>query len=201
MHRQLMDKKRWSIAHDIASELVDRGTDPNEFGKVVAFMRQYRDNNDAKKRLKLLLERMANSRYSLIRSHQTQRFYRNIQDVCQKHLRNIDETKELLLLLGWSMRLMRYYRVEPKCAAEEQRTPRLRKHQRDQKELQTKVRKGQRVNAEVISYDGRTVVVRLIDNQNEEVQFQQIAPHKSGVRVKVKVQGVDNTGRVTRVIP
>ena len=34
-----MDKERWSIAHDIAFELVDRGTDPNELGKVIAFMR------------------------------------------------------------------------------------------------------------------------------------------------------------------
>ena len=68
---------------------------------------------------------------------------------------------------------------------------------------QASIREGQRVNAEVISYDGRTVVVRLIDSQNEEVRFQQPAyPKRPGDRVKVKVQRVDNnTGRVTRVIP
>ena len=33
-----MDKKHWSIAHDIAFDLVDWGTDPNELGKVVAFV-------------------------------------------------------------------------------------------------------------------------------------------------------------------
>ena len=68
---------------------------------------------------------------------------------------------------------------------------------------QASVREGQRVNAEVVSKDGMTVVVRLIDNQNEEVRFQQPAyPHKPGDRVKMKVQRVDqNTGRVTRVIP
>ena len=70
-------------------------------------------------------------------------------------------------------------------------------------ESQIKMREGQRVNAEVVSKDGMTVVVRLIDNQNEEVRFQQPAyPHKPGDRVKVKVQRVDqNTGKVTRVIP
>ena len=46
---------------------------------------------------------------------------------------------------------------------------------------QTSMREGQRVNAEVISNDGRNVVVRLIDNQNEELRFQQPAyPRKPG---------------------
>ena len=68
---------------------------------------------------------------------------------------------------------------------------------------QASVCEGQRVNAEVISNDGRTVLVRLIDNQNEELQFQQPAfPRKPGDRIKVRVQRVDNnTGKVTRVIP
>ena len=68
---------------------------------------------------------------------------------------------------------------------------------------QASVREGQRVNAEVISNDGRNVVVRLIDNQNEELRFPQPAyPRKPGDRIKVRVQRVDNnTGRVTRVIP
>ena len=72
-----------------------------------------------------------------------------------------------------------------------------------QRESQANVREGQRVNAEVISNDGRTVVVRLIDNQNEEVKFQQFAfPPKSGAKVKVKVDRVDQrTGRITRVRP
>ena len=66
---------------------------------------------------------------------------------------------------------------------------------------QTSVRIGQQVNAEVISNDRRTVVVRLINHQNEELRIQH--PYylrKKGETVKVKVQNVDdNTGRVTRV--
>ena len=74
---------------------------------------------------------------------------------------------------------------------------------RRQPKPQVKVREGQRVNAEVISNDDRTVAVRLIDNQNEEVKFQQSAyPHKPGAKVKVKVDRVDQrTGRITRVRP
>ena len=74
---------------------------------------------------------------------------------------------------------------------------------RRQPKPQVKVREGQRVNAEVISNDDRTVAVRLIDNQNEEVKFQQSAyPYKPGAKVKVKVDRVDQrTGRITRVRP
>ena len=68
---------------------------------------------------------------------------------------------------------------------------------------QANVREGQQVNAEVISNDGRTVVVRLIDNQNEEVKMERPAyPGKPGTRVKLKADRVDQrTGRITRVRP
>ena len=118
-----MDEKQWSIAHDIAFDLVDWGTDPNELGKVIAFMRRHRGESDAKNRLLTLVQRLANTRNALIRSRQTQRFYRNIQKACQTHLREISDTSEILTILGWSLRLMRYYRVEPERAAEEQRRP------------------------------------------------------------------------------
>ena len=126
--RQQMDKKRWSIAHDIASDLVDRDTDLNEFGKVVAFVRRYRDDNNAKQKLISLVQRMADSDNALIRSRQTQGYYQKIQHACKKHLRNIDKTEELLLILGWSMRLMRYhYSVEPKRDAKKQHASRSNK--------------------------------------------------------------------------
>lgn len=72
-----------------------------------------------------------------------------------------------------------------------------------QRELQAQVCEGQRVNAEIISKYGMTVVVRLVGNQKEEVRFQQPAyPHKQGDQVKVKIQSVDpKTGKVNRVIP
>ena len=88
-----MDKKQWSIAHDIAFDLVDWDTDPNELGKVVAFVRRHQDKNDAKNRLMSLVQRLASTQNALIRSRQTQRFYRNIQEACQEHLRDISDTQ------------------------------------------------------------------------------------------------------------
>ncbi len=93
---------------------------------------------------------------------------------------------------------------EPRETARDQRVK--RDASRDLQGLQsqkpqTSVHIGQQVNAEVISNDRRTVVVRLINHQNEELRIQH--PYylrKKGETVKVKVQNVDdNTGRVTRV--
>ena len=98
-------------------------TDPNEFGKVVAFMRRYKGEDNAKDRLMDLVHRLANTQNALIRSSQTQEYYQNIQEACETHLHSISDTGEILTILGWSLRLMRYYCVEPERAVKEQHHP------------------------------------------------------------------------------
>ena len=207
-----MDKKQWSIAHDIAFDLVDWGTDPNELGKVVAFMRRYKAESDAKNRLLSLVQRLANTRNALIRSRQTQRFYRNIQEACETHLHDVNDTGEILTILGWSLRLMRYYRVEPERAAEEQRRPQTPRHTPQPRPTQTpqlpkepekpKVRVGDKVNATILKKDGFEVTVQLQTDTNEELVFERpYYPGKIGAQIKLRVQGVNESGQVTKVIP
>ena len=207
-----MDKKHWSIAHDIAFDLVDWGTDPNELGKVVAFVRRYQNDNEAKNRLLSLVQRMASTQNALIRSHQTQRFYRNIQQACEKHLYDISNTSEILAILGWSLRLMRYYRVEPERAVEEQRRPQAPQQTPEPRPIQTpqppkepekpKIKIGDRVNATILKKDGFKVTVQLQTNNNEELIFERpYYPGNAGAQVKLRVQGVNENGQVTKVIP
>lgn len=207
-----MDKKHWSIAHDIAFDLVDWGTDPNELGKVVAFMRRYQNDSEAKNRLLSLVQRMASTQNALIRSRQTQRFYRNIQEACKKHLYDISNTGDILMILGWSLRLMRYYRVEPKRATEEQRppqepkqAPKLRPSQTPQPSKEPekpRVKVGDRVNATILKKDGFKVTVQLQTDSNEELVFERpYYPGNAGAQVKLRVQGVNENGQVTKVIP
>lgn len=208
-----MDKKQWSIAHDIAFDLVDWDTDPNELGKVVAFIRRHRGESDAKNRLMSLVQRLANTQNALIRSRQTQRFYRNIQEACQKHLRDTSDTSEILTILGWSLRLMRYYSIEPERAAEEQRRP-LEESRQISKQRPTqmpqppqasekpKVKVGDRVNATILKKDGGKVTVRLQTDENVELVFERLYyPGAVGAKVKLRVIGVDGRGKINKVIP
>ena len=221
MQAKQMDKKQWEVAHDIAFELVDQGTDPNEFGKVISFIRQHQNNDDAKNHLLLMVQRLANSNNALIRSRQTQRSYRNIQEACQKHLHNTSKTDELLCILGWSLRLMRYYRVEPKRAVQEQRLPRAtRVQQESQQQFQKpkpqsaptskpfqqsekpKVKVGDRINATLLKKAGMEVTVQLQTDLNEEVIFERpYYPGMIGAQIKVRVLAVNESGQVTKVVP
>ena len=212
-----MNKRGWTIAHDIAFDLVDWGTDPNELGKVIAFLRRRKDDNAAKDSLMSLVQRLASSRNALIRSRQTQRFYENIQDACKKHLYDINDTTELLRILGWSLRLMRYYRVEPERATEEQRPREQRQTQKrptvqpsfpkqpslpKKEEEKPKTKVGDKVNATILKKEGSNVTVRLHTDYNEEVVFERpYYPGFVGAQIKVRVQKVVADGRVTDVIP
>ena len=207
-----MDKKQWSIAHDIAFDLVDWGTDPNELGKVVAFVRRYKGESDAKDRLVMLVQRLSNTRNALIRSRQTQRFYRNIQEACETHLHDVSNTDEILTILGWSLRLMRYYRVEPERAVEAQRrpsvpqqTPKPRPIQMPQlakEPEQPKFKVGDRVNAIILKKGTLEVTVQLQTDDNEELVFENpYYPGKVGAQIKLRIQGVNESGQVTKVIP
>ena len=207
-----MDKKQWAIAHDIAFDLVDWGTDPNELGKVIAFMRRNKGDNAVKDRLMSLIQRLASSRNALIRSRQTQRFYQNIQEACKDHLYDINDTTELLRILGWSLRLMRYYRVEPERAVEEQRQPQKSKQAPKPSPTQIsqlpkvpekpKVKIGSRVNATILKKDGFKVTVQLQTDENEVLVFEHpYFPGIVGAQIKLRVRGVNESGHVTKVIP
>ena len=207
-----MDKKQWSTAHDIAFDLVDWGTDPNELGKVIAFVRSYQNDSEVKNRFLSLVQRLGNTRNALIRSRQTQRFYRNIQEACEKHLHDISDTGDILTILGWSLRLMRYYRVEPERATEEQRRPQEPKQAPKLRLPQTPkpskapdkptVKVGDRVNATILKNDRFKVTVQLQTDNNEELIFERpYYPGNAGAQVKLRVQGVNENGLVTKVIP
>ena len=206
-----MEEKQWAIAHDIAFDLVDRGTDPNELGKVIAFVRQNKAESDIKNRLTSLVQRLSSTRNALIRSRQTQRFYRNIQETFKEHLNDIEDTTELLLILGWSLRLMRYYRIEPKRAVEEQLPQQQKQKQKPpqmesvflKKEVEKpKIKVGDRVNATILKKDGFKVTVQLDTDNKEELIFERpYYPGAVGAQVKLRVLGINEDGHVTKVVP
>lgn len=66
----------------------------------------------------------------------------------------------------------------------------------------SKIKKGDKISAEVLSNQGGVVRVRLIGASGEEISFSAYYPHQVGAKVKVKVDKVDTaTGKVMKVIP
>ena len=206
-----MNENQWKIAHDLASELHNSGTDVNEFGKVVAFMRRYQKTDITIDTFRLLLQRLANSGNAFSQSNVTPQYLENIRNYCNKHLADISDVDELMLILGWCRRLMYYYKEEPKRATEEQR-PKEQKQTQKQPTMQSsflkkeeekpKIKKGDRVNATILKKEGFKVTVQLETDNNEEIVFERpYYPQQVGAQVKLRVQGVNEDGHVTEVIP
>lgn len=203
MQTQQMNETQWKIAHNLAFDLVDWKTDPNELGKVIAFVRRHQDDTDAKSRLMLLVQRLASSRSAHIRSGSTQKYYKNIQQVCKDYLYDISEPAELLLILGWSLRLMRYYRAEPEIAIDYEFEPSPVPPPPPPPEPEPpKVKVGDRVKATVLKKDGFKVTVRLETEAREEVTFEgPYYPGQIGQVKKLRVIAVDSAGKVSKVVP
>lgn len=107
---------------------------------------------------------------------------------------------------------MRYYRVEPERAVEEQRRPQAQQQTPEPRPTQTpqqlkepekpKIKAGDRVNATILKKDGFKVTVQLQTDENEELVFERpYYPGKIGAQIKLRVQGVNESGQVTKVIP
>lgn len=97
-------------AEVVARALVDRGTDMNECAKVATYARTHLSGRQF---FRLIDTMVKDGRY-LVRSGQTLDYYHNLQEVCRQHLeayRNAqgDQAVELAEILGWTVRLMRYY--------------------------------------------------------------------------------------------
>ena len=207
-----MNENLWSIAHNLAYEMHEHNVDVNEVNKVIAFMRQYHKVDDALDKFKSLLQQLAYSDDAPIQSGRTRDYYEDIQECCQKHLDNISDPNELLLILGWSRRLMYYYEVEPKRAAEEQLPAPVREQTLGQNPTQTpqlpkepekpKVKVGDRVNATVLKKDAIKVTVRLQTDEKKEIVFEYpYFPGKIGEQVRLRIVALDPEGKIKKVAP
>ncbi len=212
MQTQQMNDNHWKIAHDLASELHNSGTDVNEFGKVVAFMRRYQKAGDTIEQFILLLQSLANSGDAFSRSNATPQYLKSIKSYCDKHLKDISDVDELMLILGWCRRLMYYYREEPKRAAKAQMPPQQQHRIQTQapkqpvlakkEEDKPKIAVHDKVDATIKKKEGINVTIQLDTDHKEILIFERpYYPRQVGDQIKVRVQGVNDKGQVTKVLP
>ncbi|MFN6519172.1 MAG: hypothetical protein RMY29_032415 [Nostoc sp. CreGUA01] len=102
------------LAHNLAITLVKEDTDVNEVGKVIAYLRSIVDQPDAGRRFFTYLKTLVTNGRQIGHSGRTTDYYRSIERACNQYLQNEQKNaQKMLKILGWAMRLMRYYKVSP----------------------------------------------------------------------------------------
>jgi CspA family cold shock protein len=97
------------IADAVARVLVQRSVDPNEVASALATLRE-QDNG---RQFFRFLDMVVQEGQAVVRSGRTMDYYSHIRDVCREHLTPFqDEPRKMAYILGWAVRLMRYYRAE-----------------------------------------------------------------------------------------
>jgi hypothetical protein len=115
-----MTEGSWQAAHAIARELVKRDCDPNEVYKAFVYLRTHKDGD----KFFLFLDNLAKHGQFFVRSRRTLDYYQAIQDVCRQYLFNHRANPEAMSqILGWAVRLMRYYMAKQARTEMRPRTP------------------------------------------------------------------------------
>jgi len=97
----------------MAQEWVRSNTDLNEVAKALSYLTAQKDG----KKFFAFLTTVINEGRVVIRSGKTLDYYREIRRVCEKYLKPYqDRPDEMAQILGWAVRLMRYYAIEPTLA-------------------------------------------------------------------------------------
>ena len=101
----------FAITDAVAQALYGKKTDVNELAKCVGFLR---DNPDGPLFFEYLDTVISEGR-AVVRSGRTLDYYRAIRDICRQHLMPYkDDPQAMAEILGWAVRLMRYYAVADK---------------------------------------------------------------------------------------
>lgn len=106
-----LSEREWQLAHIVAQQLVLAKADANELGKAKSYLRVIADQADAGQRFFRYLETLAKQGDRIGHSRQTKEYYDNMSNICQKYLQEeANNIASLMQILGWSFRLMRYYK-------------------------------------------------------------------------------------------
>ena len=115
-----MQQQDFQTAQAMARTWVKQQTDPNEIAKALRYLRDHKDGP----RFFRYLRTVVDEGRAVVRSGRTLDYYRQIEQVCRHHLSPYrDDPETMAHILGWAVRLMRYYRVAPNLPQPPKVTP------------------------------------------------------------------------------
>jgi hypothetical protein len=189
-----LTERESQIVHNLAITLVQDETDVNELGKAIAYLRSISHQSNAGVKFFKYLKTLTTNGRQIGHSGRTTDYYRSIESACNKFLQGEKANAETMLkILGWAMRLMRYYKVSPIDEAVVSVSPELEMISERQAEiaeviLSQKFDIDQVLDATVLGIKGNKVTYQIL----EIVKLTEKEPKKAaflneGQVVKVKV--------------
>jgi hypothetical protein len=188
-------------AHNLAITLVKKDTDVNELGKVIAYLRSIVNQPDAAKRFFKYLKTLVTNGRQIGHSGRTTDYYRNIEQACNQHLQSEQlGADDILKILGWAMRLMRYYKTTPIDEITVPSTPQQEQVSERQAEIAQVLQSqnfqiDQILDATVLSIKGNKVTYEILGTVKlTEKEPKKATSLKEGETAKVKVIALKEDG-------
>jgi cold shock CspA family protein len=104
-----MQQQAFDAARAMAQAWVRQHTDPNEVAKSLRYLVEHPNGRHFFHYLRTVIQ----EGQAVVRSGRSLDYYRQIDQVCRKHLEAYQDDPETMAeVLGWAVRLMRYYQVE-----------------------------------------------------------------------------------------
>jgi hypothetical protein len=194
------------LAHNLAITLVKEETDVNELGKVIAYLRSIATSPDAGRRFFSYLKTLVTNGRQIGHSGRTAGYYRSIERACNEYLQSQQANAQTMLkILGWAMRLMRYYKVTPIEELAISPSPQAEQVSERQAEIAVvlqsqKFEIDQVLDATVLGVKGNKVTYEMLGTiKLTEKEPKKAASLKEGQVVKVKITALKEDGSIKSV--
>jgi hypothetical protein len=198
-----LTEKESQLAHNLAITLVKEETDVNEVGKVIAYLRSIVNQPDAGKRFFNYLKTLVTHGRQIGHSGRTAGYYRSIERACNQYLQNQQTNAQTMLkILGWAMRLMRYYKVSPIEEISVSEVEEISERQTEIAEVfqSQKFEIDQVLDATVLAVKGNKVTYEILGTiKLTEKEPKKAASLKEGQVVKVKITALKDDGSIKSV--
>jgi len=119
---QSLTESQWQTAHKIAVEFVkeQQRIEPNKEGisaeldKIISYFCIFVSKAEAGNKFFKYIKELVKNGKQIGHSGKTPEYYRSIDQYCDQYLRDYQDNPQVMLqILGWTSRLMRYYKTAP----------------------------------------------------------------------------------------
>lgn len=196
-----LSEVQWQVAHVIAQQLVREGTDVNELRKTISYLREYVDQENAGKAFFDYLKALVRRGNQIGHSKQTIDYYKSLDAVCDEYLKDYqDKAPQMLLILGWAARLVKYYKGLPVGEV-----PKVEIMSEREAEVQAVTQAntftlGQELQAKVLAIKGKKVTYEILGSiklsPKEPKLFEKLT---EGQEVTVRIEDLRDDGSIKRV--